>query len=201
MSTYDFTNSQKCHFFNKLLNSTFIFPLQLIILLLSSSWFSLFKRINYSKEKQKEGGRRHRQKCTMLEMHVSLVSVSAVCPGNIGWVCKWLGRRSRYKRTFHVLLRVLFPRPSPRDRWFTSRNIPGLTWSMVSEPALSRASSDPEKGCPFCPYHFPTPLFLQGWLPARSYLVHLTVQLQHVMQGKWRARIDLFTSNLDFFMD
>lgn len=34
-------------------------------------------------------------------MHVSFVYVSAVCPGNTGWVCRCLGGRSWRKRTFH----------------------------------------------------------------------------------------------------
>jgi len=102
---------------------------------------------------------------------------------------------------FTTLPRVLFPQPSPTDRWFTSGNLPGHTQAGISQPPLSRVSSVSEKGWPFCPYHFSSAtIFATLVASQRGYLIHLAVQLQqHVMQGWESGRINLFTSNPDFF--
>lgn len=100
MSICHFTNSQKCHFLTKLFNPILVFLLWLF-LLPRSSWFPLFKRINWRKEKQKGGGRRQRQKYTMFKMPVSFVSVSSVIPGNTRQVCKSLRGRRKGKKTFY----------------------------------------------------------------------------------------------------
>lgn len=55
---------------------------------------------------------------------------------------------------FTILPKVLFPQPSPTERWFTPRNVLGHTQAVVSQPPLSRVSSVPKKGCPVSPYHF-----------------------------------------------
>lgn len=107
----------------------------------------------------------------------------------------------KVRRHFTVLPRLLFTQPSPTERLFTSRNVRGSTRAVVSQPPPSRVSSVPEKGCPFCLYHFShATVFARLVASQRGYLIHLAMQLQqHVMQGKERGRIALFTSSPDFF--
>lgn len=145
-----------------------------LFLFFSISWLfsfpvSLFKRINWRKEKQKRGGRQQRQKRTAFEMLVSFVCVSSVTPGNTGWVCKWLRGRRKGKRAFyHSPQGAIHPSFSHREvvhlkecPWPCSGHGFAATSPQSQLSSLKGAA-------PFVPTIFPMPLFSQGWLLARE---------------------------------